>query len=176
VAELAVNYPQNLSEKFVRSIDKLFQVCYNKGTKAKEIKVMKIAADYVVEVRCPQTGGEWVKTSIWSHECVIDEDAAGRIKVRRYEDFSQLYADCEADQIRNAEAYIGLFKKPKIKINNVTQLSTIWLSQSNFSWLEVRGTLIARPDWSLTYLAQELPAADFVELCQANGWEVKIRG
>ena len=137
---------------------------------------MKIAADYVVEVRCPQTGGKWVETSIWPHECVVDESAADDSNFRRYEDFNRLYADCEAKQIRNAEAYIGLFKKPKIQINNATQLSTIRLSQSNFSWLEVRGTLVARPDRSLVYLAQTLPAADFVELCQANGWEVKIGG
>ena len=137
---------------------------------------MKIAADYVVEVRCPQTGGEWVKTSIWSHECVVDEEANGRTQTRRYENFDALYADCEKHEIRNAEAYLGLFKKPKIHINNVSQLSSITLTKSNFSWLEVRGTIKAHPEWSMTYLARELPIADFMELCKSNNWEVKIGG
>ena len=136
----------------------------------------KIAVDFNIEVRCPQTGGNWVKTSMWYHEHVVDEDCANLVDSKRYENFAELFADCENKQIRNADAFYNLFKKPVIWINNVTNLSTIRLNKSNFSWFEVRKTIVPHPEWSLAYLAKELSAEDFVELCQANGWKVEIGG
>lgn len=129
-----------------------------------------IVVDKEVRVRGPQTGEEWVNTSIWEHPMVIDEDRPDQ--VRRFENFQEFYNFCAEDGLRNASAYLNWRKKPTVSVNNVTQLTTMFLMERNFKWLEVRVQYIPRPDWSMDRLLKSLPAEEFAMLCEKNNWKI----
>lgn len=131
-----------------------------------------IVVDKEVRVRCPQTGERWVLTSIWDYPMVVLEDWGGHQEVKRFEDFNEFFKFCETDGVRNAEAYLNWRNKPTVRVNNVTEMSTLCLMERNFKWFEVRVEYIPHPDWSMDYLRKNLRAEDFVDLCKSRGWKI----
>lgn len=129
-----------------------------------------VVVDKKVEVRCPQTGGEWVDTSIWEHLMVVAEGQPDQ--TRRFENFQEFYNFCAEDGLRNASAYLNWRKKPTVSVNNATQLTTLFLMERNFKWLEVRVQYIPRPDLTMDRLLKSLPAAEFAMLCEKNNWKI----
>jgi hypothetical protein len=131
-----------------------------------------IVVDKEVRVRCPQTGEEWVLTSIWNCPTVVLESWGGYQEVKRFDDFMEFFKYCFEVGIRNADAYLNWRKKPAVWVNNVTALSHLCLMERNFKWFEARVEYIPHPEWSMEYLRKELPADDFAELCMDKGWKI----
>lgn len=129
-----------------------------------------VVVDKKVEVRCPQTGGEWVDTSIWEHLMVMAEGQPDQ--TRRFENFQEFYSFCAEDGLRNASAYLNWRKKPTVSVSNINQLTAIFLTERNFKWLEVRVQYIPRPDLTMDRLFKSLPAAEFAMLCEKNNWKI----
>lgn len=129
-----------------------------------------VVVDKKVEVRCPQTGGEWVNTSIWDHLMVMTEERPD--KIRRFENFQEFFIFCAKDGLRNASAYLNWRKKLTVSINNVTQLTTMFLMERNFKWIEVRVKYVPQPDLTMDRLFKSLPAAEFAMLCEKNNWKI----
>lgn len=129
-----------------------------------------VVVDKRVEVRCPQTGKEWVSTSMWEHLIVIDEEQLDQVK--RFENFQEFYNFCAEDGLRNASAYLNWRKKPTVSVNNATQLTTMFLMERNFKWLEMRVRYTPRPDLTMGRLFESLPAAEFAMLCEKNNWKI----
>lgn len=131
-----------------------------------------IVVNKEVRVRCPQTGSEWVLTSIWDYPMVVLESWGGFQEVKRFDNFKQFFKYCFEDGVRNAEAYLNWRKAPTVRVNNVTQLSTLFLMERNFKWFEVRVEYVPKPNWSMDKLRKELPAEEFAELCKDRGWKI----
>lgn len=131
-----------------------------------------IVVNKEVRVRCPQTGSEWVLTTIWDTPMVVLENWSGFQEVKRFDNFKQFFKYCSEEGVRNAEAYLNWRKTPTVRVNNVTQLSTLFLMERNFKWFEVRVEYIPKPNWSMDKLRKELPAEDFAELCKDRGWKI----
>lgn len=131
-----------------------------------------IAVDKEVRVRCPQTGEQWVLTSIWEHPRVVSEDLSGYIDTKRFEDFDTLFEFCEDGCIRNAEPYLNWRKKPTVCVSDATLATKHFLMERNFKWFEVQVKYVHKPDWSMDYLRKNLPAEDFADLCKSRGWKI----
>ena len=130
-----------------------------------------IVTDKRVEVRCPATYNEWIVTSIWNHPRVVDEKYANYEEITRFESFEELFAVCAEGGIRNCEAEY-CFRKPFVRVNNVTGLCTNYIRPKHFKYFEVRTTYEPAPQWSIDYLRKELPADDFARLCESKGWKI----
>lgn len=128
--------------------------------------------DFEVEIRCPQTGGQWVKTSIWYHATVVEEAAVGYQEIERFESFDELYAYVKADKIHNCEAYLSIFRNPVISCNNINQLTRETIHKRSFKWFEVRRTFAPHPEWSMEYLMKNLNSNDFIKYVQSQGVEI----
>lgn len=129
-----------------------------------------VVVDKKVEVRCPQTGGEWADTSIWEHLMVMAEEQPDQ--TRRFENFQEFYNFCVEDGLRNASAYLNWRKKPTVSVSNINQLTAMFLTERNFKWLEMRVQYIPRPDLTMDRLFKSLPAAKFAMLCEKNNWKI----
>lgn len=128
--------------------------------------------DFEVEIRCPQTGGKWVGTSIWYHATVVEETAVGYQEVSRFEDFDALYEYVKGHHIRNCEAYTSIFRNPVIECTNVTQFSKEVIHKRGFKWFEIRRTFAPHPEWSMEYLMKNLSSEDFIRYIQSRGLEI----
>lgn len=131
-----------------------------------------IVVNKEVRVRCPQTGKQWVLTSIWDCPTVVPESWSRYQEVKRFDDFMEFFTFCLNDGIRNADAHLNWRKKPAVWVNNVSQLSHLRLMGRNFKWFEVRVEYIPHPEWTMDFLCKELPADDFAQLCMNKGWTI----
>lgn len=131
-----------------------------------------IVVDKEVTIRCPQTGERWITTSIWDHPMVALESYGNGYETKRFEDFDEFFKFCESDGVRNAEPYLNWRKRPTVRINNVTELSTLFLMERNFKWVEIKVEYIPHPEWSMDYLRKSLRAEDFANLCKSRGWKI----
>lgn len=131
-----------------------------------------IVCDKIVSVRCPQTGNEWVSTSIWEHPVVILESYANFTEEKSFNNFDEFFNCCQNTGIRNCDPYFNWLNKPKIWVNDITNLTHHDIGARNFKGFSVQVTYEPRPDWSIEYLRRELPANDFVMLCNSQGWNV----
>ena len=63
------------------------------------------------------TKAEFKHTSIWDHLHLLDaEEALNRTNRTYYKNFEDFFKACEEGLVRNADAYLGLFKVPKVKV------------------------------------------------------------
>ena len=129
-----------------------------------------IPVNLKIQIRCPDTNGMWVSTSIWNHPSVVEKGMAGESFVRRFENFDELYEYCENDNVRNCSAETTIFKNRVIRCNNASSLSTITLRQKSFKWFEVRKVLEPHPEWSMEYLMKELPSEEFMSYCKSHNF------
>lgn len=131
-----------------------------------------IVCDKIVRVRCAQTGGYWVSTSIWDYPVVVLESYANYVSEISFCDFDEFFKYCKETGIRNCDPYFNWLKKPKVWVNDVTTLSHYNIGARNFKGFSAQITYEPRPDWSIDYLRKELPAEDFVLLCKSQDWKV----
>ena len=126
-----------------------------------------IVCDKVVRVRCPQTGNEWVKTSIWEHPIVVAENYANYTSEITFGEFEDFFRYCEEVGVRNCEPYINWLKQPRVWVNDVSQLCHHSIGKRNFRTFSVKVEYEPRPDWSIDFLRKELSAKDFLRLCKS---------
>ena len=131
-----------------------------------------VAADMEMRVRCPHTYNEWFYTSIWTHPCVITEDKTKESEVKRFDNFMDFFNFCSEDKLFNATAYYNWRKKPTVRINNASAMSTLFQMERNFKGIEIELRYIAKPEWSIDFLRKELPADDFIALCESKNWKI----
>lgn len=106
---------------------------------------------------------EFKYTSIWDHLHLLDAkqalDATNRTYYKNFKDF---FEACEEGKVRNAEAYLGLFKVPKVKVrcgidwytitaHNFPDCICVWNHAKNVS------------GYSMKKLMENLPADEFAE-------------
>lgn len=125
-----------------------------------------------VKIRCPQTHGQWVTTSMWYHPVVALESYEDYQEIKRFENFEEFYIYCDVHGIRNCENYFNWRKKPTVCVNDATNLTRYYFSARSFKWFEVKVEYIPKPNWSIDFLRKELPASSFAELCKSQGWEI----
>ena len=119
---------------------------------------------------------EFKNTSIWDHLHLLDAkqalDATNRIY---YKTFKEFFEACEEGKVRNADAYIGLFKVPKVKVQfgidhhiitarNFPGEICVWNHAKNVS------------HYSMKKLMENLPADEFAEYLRERGIALNYQG
>ena len=106
---------------------------------------------------------EFKYTSIWDHLHLLDAKQALDVTNRTYyKNFKDFFEACEEGKVRNAEAYLGLFKVPKVKVHcgidwytitahNFPDCICVWNHAKNVS------------NYSMKKLMENLPADEFAE-------------
>lgn len=106
---------------------------------------------------------EFKHTSIWDHLHLLDaEQSLDATNRTYYENFNDFFEACEESKVRNAEAYLGLFKVPKVKVrcgidwytitaHNFPDCICVWNHAKNVS------------NYSMKKLMENLPADEFAE-------------
>lgn len=109
------------------------------------------------------TNAEFKHTSIWDHLRLLDaEEVLNRTNRTYYKNFEDFFKACEEGLVRNADAYLGLFKVPKVKVRcgidwyTITARSfpdevCVWNHAKNVS------------HYSMKKLMEELPSDEFAE-------------
>lgn len=109
------------------------------------------------------TKAEFKHTSIWDHLHLLDaEEALNRTNRTYYKTFEEFFEACEEGLVRNADAYLGLFKVPKVKVRcgidwytitarNFPDVVCVWNHTKNVS------------HYSMKKLMDNLPADEFAE-------------
>lgn len=106
---------------------------------------------------------EFKHTSIWDHLHLLDAtqalDATNRTYYKNFKDF---FEACEEGKVRNADAYFGLFKVPKVKVRCGIDWYTI--TARNFPdeicvWNHAKNV----SHYSMKKLMDNLPADEFAE-------------
>ena len=106
---------------------------------------------------------EFKHTSIWDHLHLLDaEQALDATNRTYYENFNDFFEACEEGKVRNADAYLGLFKVPKIKVRCGIEQYTI--TARNFPdcicvWNHAKNV----SGYSMKKLMENLPADEFAE-------------
>lgn len=109
------------------------------------------------------TKAEFKHTSIWDHLHLLDaEEALNRTNRTYYKNFEDFFKACEEGLVRNADAYLGLFKVPKVKVRCGIDWYTI--TASNFPdevcvWNHAKNV----SHYSMKKLMEELPSDEFAE-------------
>lgn len=106
---------------------------------------------------------EFKYTSIWDHLHLLNAKQALDVTNRTYyKNFKDFFEACEDGEVRNAEAYLGLFKVPKVKVrcgidwytitaHNFPDCICVWNHAKNVS------------NYSMKKLMENLPADEFAE-------------
>ena len=106
---------------------------------------------------------EFKYTSIWDHLHLLNaKQALDATNRTYYENFKDFFEACEEGKVRNAEAYLGLFKVPKVKVHcgidqyiitvhNFPDCICVWNHAKNVS------------SYSMKKLMENLPADEFAE-------------
>ena len=106
---------------------------------------------------------EFKYTSIWDHLHLLDaEQSLDATNRTYYENFNDFFHACEEGKIRNADAYLGLFKVPKVKVRCGIEQYTI--TARNFPdcicvWNHAKNV----SGYSMKKLMENLPADEFAE-------------
>lgn len=109
------------------------------------------------------TKAEFKHTSIWDHLHLLDaEEALNRTNRTYYKNFEDFFKACEEGLVRNADAYLGLFKVPKVKVRCGIDWYTI--TARNFPdevcvWNHAKNV----SNYSMKKLMEELPSDEFAE-------------
>ena len=109
------------------------------------------------------TKAEFKHTSIWDHLHLLDaEEVLNRTNRTYYKNFEDFFKACEEGLVRNADAYLGLFKVPKVKVRCGIDWYTI--TARNFPdevcvWNHAKNV----SHYSMKKLMEELPSDEFAE-------------
>ena len=111
---------------------------------------------------------EFKATSIYYHLHLLDDEESLNMTYRVYfNTFEELYNAVNDGVIRNAKAYMGLFKQPKIEFNLGWNSHAI-ITKRNFKevclWSHTNE--VNKP---ITKLAELLPADEFCEYLRERG-------
>lgn len=111
---------------------------------------------------------EFKATSIYYHLHLLDDEESLNMTYRVYfNTFEELYNAVNDGVIRNAKAYMGLFKQPKIEFNMGWNNHAI-ITKRNFKevclWSHTNE--VNKP---ITKLAELLPADEFCEYLRERG-------
>lgn len=109
------------------------------------------------------TKAEFKHTSIWDHLHLLDaEEALNRTNRTYYKNFEDFFKACEEGVVRNADAYLGLFKVPKVRVRCGIDWYTI--TARNFPdevcvWNHAKNV----SHYSMKSLMENLPSDEFAE-------------
>ena len=111
---------------------------------------------------------EFESTSIWWHLHLLDaEQALNRTNRTYYKTFEEFFEACADGYVRNADAYIGLFKTPKVLVkcgmNNYT------VTKRNFQEVCVWNHTKAVSHLPMSTIMEQLPADEFAEYLRERG-------
>ena len=114
------------------------------------------------------TRGEFEHTSVWKHLHLLDEEQfLDCTNCTYYKTFEEFFEACSEGEIRNAMAYFGMFKTPKVEIR--TPFSRI-ISKKNFpDEICVWNRAVEAGHYTIQTLMDELPADEFVEYLRERG-------
>ena len=111
---------------------------------------------------------EFESTSIWWHLHLLDaEQALNRTNRTYYKTFEEFFEACAEGYVRNAEAYIGLFKIPKVLVKCGMNHYTV--TKSNFQEVCVWNHTQEVSPLPMSTLMEKLPAGEFAEYLRERG-------
>jgi hypothetical protein len=111
---------------------------------------------------------EFESTSIWWHLHLLDATQALNLTNRTYyKTFKEFFEACADDCVRNAEAYIGLFKTPKVLVKCGMNHYTV--TKRNFQGVCVWNHATRVSHLPMSTLMEKLPAGEFAEYLRERG-------
>ena len=111
---------------------------------------------------------EFESTSIWWHLHLLDaEQALNHTNRTYYKTFEEFFEACADGYVRNADAYIGLFKTPKVLVRCGMNHYTV--TKRNFKevcvWNHTKGV----SHLPMSTIMEQLPADEFAEYLRERG-------
>lgn len=111
---------------------------------------------------------EFESTSIWWHLHLLDaEQALNRTNRTYYKTFEEFFEACAEGYVRNTEAYIGLFKTPKVLVKCGMNHYTV--TKRNFQEVCVWNHTTEVSHLPMSTLMEKLPAGEFAEYLRERG-------
>jgi hypothetical protein len=111
---------------------------------------------------------EFESTSIWWHLHLLDAEQALNLTNRTYyKTFEEFFEACANDCVRNAEAYIGLFKTPKVLVKCGMNHYTV--TKRNFQEVCVWNHTEKVSHLPMSTIMDKLPADEFAEYLRERG-------
>lgn len=105
---------------------------------------------------------EFESTSIWWHLHLLDAEQALNLTNRTYyKTFEEFFEACAEERVRNADAYIGLFKTPKVLVRCGMNHYTI--TKRNFQEVCVWNHTKEVSHLPMSTIMDKLPADEFAE-------------
>lgn len=105
---------------------------------------------------------EFESTSIWWHLHLLDAEQALNCTNRiYYKTFEEFFEACAEGRVRNADAYIGLFKTPKVSVKCGMNHYTV--TKRNFKEVCVWNHANEVSHLPMSTLMDKLPADEFAE-------------
>ena len=117
---------------------------------------------------------EFKHTFIWDNLHLLDaEQVLNATNQTYYENFNDFFKACEEGKIRNAHAYLGLFKTPKVDVRCGIDWYTI--TARNFPdcicvWNRAKDV----SHYSMKELMEKLPADEFAEYLRERNVTLQI--
>lgn len=111
---------------------------------------------------------EFESTSIWWHLHLLDAEQALNCTNRTYyKIFEEFFEACAEGRVRNADAYIGLFKTPKVSVKCGMNHYTV--TKRNFQEVCVWNHAQEVSHLPMSTLMEKLPAGEFAEYLRERG-------
>ena len=111
---------------------------------------------------------EFESTSIWWHLHLLDAEQALNCTNRTYyKTFKEFFEACAEDKVRNAEAYIGLFKTPKVLVK--CGMNHYSVTERNFQEVCVWNHTEEVSHLPMSTIMDKLPADEFAEYLRERG-------
>ena len=111
---------------------------------------------------------EFESTSIWWHLHLLDAEQALNLTNRTYyETFEKFFEACAEGRVRNADAYIGLFKTPKVLVKCGMNHYTV--TKRNFQEVCVWNHTKEVSHLPMSTIMEQLPAGEFAEYLRERG-------
>ena len=111
---------------------------------------------------------EFESTSIWWHLHLLDAEQALNCTNRTYyKTFEEFFEACAEGYVRNADAYIGLFKTPKVSVKCGMNHYTV--TKRNFQEVCVWNHANEVSHLPMSILMEKLPAGEFAEYLRERG-------
>lgn len=105
---------------------------------------------------------EFESTSIWWHLHLLDAEQALNLTNRTYyKTFEEFFEACAEGYVRNADAYIGLFKTPKVLVKCGMNHYTV--TKRNFQEVCVWNHTQEVSHLPMSTIMDKLPADEFAE-------------
>ena len=111
---------------------------------------------------------DFEETSIWWHLHLLDaEESLNRTNRTYYKTFEEFFEACAEGYVRNADAYIGLFKTPKVLVKCGMNHYTV--TKRNFQEVCVWNHTKAVSHLPMSTIMEQLPADEFAEYLRERG-------